>query len=63
MLHNQEEGVELRVKVVHAFTDKYTDEFCAIGSVMEVSDDRGNELITAGMVEVIAETVKKPKKK
>lgn len=54
----------MRVKVVRAFSDKYTDEFNTVGCELTVSNDRCAELLEAEVVEVIPETTKdeKPKK-
>lgn len=53
----------MRLKVIRAFSDKYTDEFHPIGSELTVPDDRGSELVKAGVVEIIPEAVtEKPKR-
>ena len=52
----------MRVKVIRAFNDKYTDEFFVIGTELTVSDDRGSELVKAEVVEVIPEVTSKAKR-
>lgn len=52
----------MRVKVIRAFNDKYTDEFFVIGTELTVSDDRGSELVKAEVVEIIPEVTSKAKK-
>lgn len=52
----------MKLKVIRAFNDKYTDEFFAIGTELTVSDDRGMELVKAEVVEIIPEVTSKAKK-
>lgn len=46
------------VKVVTAFRDKYTDERHPLDAVLNVTEERGQELIEAG----VAVATKKPRK-
>ena len=52
----------MRVRVVQAFSDKYTDEFYIPGRELDVNDDRGSEMVGAGVVEIIPEPTVKVKK-
>lgn len=52
----------MKLMVISAFNDKYTDEFYPIGAELTVSDDRGAELVEAGVVEVIPDVTTKAKK-
>ena len=52
----------MKLRVICAFSDKYTDEFYPIGAELTVSDDRGSELVKAGVVEIIPEVTAKAKK-
>lgn len=52
----------MRVLVVEAFSDKYTDEFYILGRELDVTDDRGSEMLDAGVVEIIPESKGRKKK-
>ena len=52
----------MRLRVIRAFNDRYTDEFFDIGTELTVSDDRGSELVKADVVEIIPEVTSKAKK-
>lgn len=52
----------MRVRVIQAFNDKYTDEFYVPTRELDVTDDRGAEMVEAGVVEVIPEPTVKVKK-
>ena len=45
----------MRLKVIRAFRDKYTEAYYSIGTEMTVEDDRGQELLSNsfGVVELI----------
>lgn len=56
----------MKLKVVKAFHDKETDELYKIGSIIEVTEKRGKEILTSKyeVAELIEEnTVESPKKK
>lgn len=60
----------MKLKVVSEFHDKYTDQLYKIGDVIEVTETRGEELLSSSntLVEPIEEEKKekdteKPKKK
>ena len=48
----------MRLRVISAFSDKYTDEFYPVGTEMTVKDDRGDELLSnpQGLVELVEQT-------
>ena len=52
----------MRVRVIQAFNDKYTDEFYVPTRELDVTDDRGTEMLEAGVVEIIPEPTVKVKK-
>lgn len=52
----------MRVRVIQAFSDKYTDEFYVPTRELDVTDDRGAEMVKAGVVEIIPEPTVKVKK-
>lgn len=52
----------MRVRVILAFSDKYTDEFYVPTRELDVTDDRGAEMLEAGVVEIIPESTVKVKK-
>lgn len=39
----------MKIKVIKAYSDKYTHEYVEVGSVIDVPDARGEELISAGV--------------
>lgn len=53
----------MMVKVIRAFNDKYTDEFHAVGTKLDVTDDRAEELVKAEVAEVIPDAITKTKRK
>ncbi|MBR5835584.1 MAG: hypothetical protein IKY66_05405 [Bacteroidales bacterium] len=62
MLPYQEEGSGMRVRVIQAFNDKYTDEFYVPTRELDVTDDRAKEMLDAGVVEIIPESKGRKKK-
>ena len=54
----------MKLKVVKAFKDKETGEMRKVGEVIEVTDERGEELLNHPL-ELVSESkeVKKPRKK
>lgn len=52
----------MRVRVIQAFNDKYTDEFYVPTRELDVTDDRAKEMLDAGVVEIIPESKGRKKK-
>ena len=56
----------MKLKVLEAFKDKYTDEVYPVGKILDVKKERGEELLKTPYVEVESkkdETTKKDTKK
>ena len=52
----------MKIKVINSFRDKNTKEIHQVGEVLEVSDERGAEIISAGDYAVEIDELKKEKK-
>ena len=54
----------MKLKTNYEFKDKLTDKIHKVGSVFEVEDERGKELLShpCGLVSLIEEDEKEPKK-
>lgn len=52
----------MKIKVINSFRDKNTKEIHQVGEVLEVSDERGAEIISAGNYAVEIDELKKEKK-
>ena len=55
----------MQLKVISAFTDKYTDVFYPVGTVLTLDDARAKELLgnSLGLVELMGEIKSKKSKK
>lgn len=55
----------MQLKVISAFTDKYTDVFYPVGTVLTLDDARAKELLgnSLGLVELMGEIKLKKSKK
>lgn len=53
----------MKVKVIHEFIDKHTTEIHKVNDILEISEERFEEILTVGkLIEKVAEvTEEKPK--